>query len=486
MKSKKIASQPKCAYSRRVFILCCLMLAQKIFFLMCMKPHNKIIPNIMAGLTVSFVALSLGAAFGILSGRGAFAGMLSAALIAFVTSAFGGTRIQCSGPTGPMTAVTAVLVATAFDQSALLGTNADHFINLGILLGGVFMIVFGILRLGKYVTLIPNVVISGFMNGIAIIIWLDQIKRIFGLAGKTAIAGPLWQNIALMLAACGLVFGANFVIKKIFPRIAGLLSGTLVTLILLTVIAAIFFPLVERVALASSLKSFGDVATLLSTQFPTEWSPKIFFAVLPFALQLAILGYLDSLMTALVIDKMTKEKTRNNKELIAQGLSNSIVAFVGGIPGAQATIRSVLIVRENATMRLAGIMVGVFALVEMIVFQDIVSMIPQAVFAGILLKVGYDVFDWLPLRLYAKELRQMSTKLFNNFFSRHDDEKIFVTNRELLMILGTTAVTVFFDLNMAVGVFTAIFYLHNKVLFRQIPMRDLKSQIETEGFADER
>ncbi len=451
-----------------------------------MKKQAGILQNMMAGLTVSFVALSLGAAFGILSGRGAFAGMLSSAMIAFVTSIFGGTRVQCSGPTGPMTAVTAVLVATAYDQAAITGVSADHFINLGILLGGVIMILFGIFRLGKYVTLIPNVVVSGFMNGIAIIIWLDQFKQVFGFGGKTPIAGPLWENLVLMIGGCALVFISNSLIKKLFPRIAGLLSGTLASLIILTITAALFLPEAGRVELAASLKSIDDVTMLLSTQIPTEWTVAALLAVFPFALQLAILGYLDTLMTALIIDKMTKEKTKSDKELVAQGISNGLVSLVGGIPGAQATIRSVLMVKENATMRLAGIMVGVFALVEMILFQDVVSMIPRAVFAGILLKVGYDVFDWLPLRLYLKEIRQAPLLIFRDVLSRHDDEKIFVTNREILMIVGTTAVTVFFDLNMAVGVFTVIFYLHNRLLFRSNPMRDLRPEIETEAFADER
>lgn len=452
-----------------------------------MSAKKAVVQNIVAGLTVSFIALSLGAAFGILSGRGAFVGMLSSAIIATITSLLGGTRIQCSGPTGPMTAVTATLVALAHDTAitATPGLNPDHLVNIGILLGGLIMIVFGILRLGKYISLVPNVVISGFMNGIAIIIWLDQIKRIFGLGGKTAISGDLGQNILVVAASVFFVFFFQWFMQKTTSKVAGLFSGTLMTLIFMTFVSYIFFPDIERVSLTGSLTGVGDVIALISSQIPTEWSLPIILIVLPFAVQLAILGYLDTLMTSLIIDKMNKEKTRANKELVAQGVANSLVAFIGGIPGAQATIRSVLMIKEKASLRLAGVLVGVFALIEIVIFQDLVNLIPQAVFAGILFKVGYDVFDWLPLKLYMKEIQRGPAKLLRHFFSRHDEEKIFVTNREMIMIIGTTLVTVWFDLNAAVALFTVLFYLHNKVLVKHNPMRDLKPKVETETFAGE-
>ena len=180
---------------------------------------------------------------------------------------------------------------------------------------------------------------------------------------------------------------------------------------------------------------------------------------------------------------MSGEKTKQNKELFAQGLANGAISFVGGIPGAQATIRSVLMLKENASLRLSGIMVGVFILLEMILFQDLINMIPKAVFVGVLIKVGYDVFDFKPLRLYAKGVAKKRAMMFKRFFSRHDDESIFVTNRELLMILGSAIITVTFDLNIAVASFTFIFYLHNKVFNRKNPMRDLVPEIETDAFA---
>jgi SulP family sulfate permease len=448
---------------------------------------KEVLNNIMPAITVSFVALSLGAAFGILSGRGAFAGMISSAIIAIITSLFGGTRIQCSGPTGPMTAVIATLVGIAYDQKIeqLNGFNPEHFINIAIIMSGIILIIMGILKLGKYIKFIPNVVISGFMNGIAVIIWADQISKVFGLGEKKSFSGSMFENLTLLIVSVLLVFLIPMITKKIMPRYVSILSATFITIMLLSAVSVSLKLNVEYVQLSSSLKSFNDFANLVSINIPRGFNWKIILFALPFSIQLAILAYLDTLMTSLVVDKMTKENTKQNKELMAQGLGTTLVAFVGGISGAQATIRSVLMIKENATLRLAGVMVGIFALVEMILFQDMINNIPQAVFAGILMKVGYDVFDWLPLRLYVKNLLKSPSNMFNNFFSRHDDELIFVTNREMIIIIGTTFVTIFFDLNVAVALFTALFYVHNKLLVKNNPMRDLKPVTETSTMSEE-
>lgn len=451
------------------------------------EKKNELLKNILAGLTVSFVALSLGAAFGLLSGRGAFAGMISAAVIATVTSIFGGTRIQCSGPTGPMTAVTAVLVAVANDAFAISfpDISPDHFITITLLLTAGFFLIFGALRLGKFISFIPNVVISGFMNGIAIIIWLDQLKRIFGFGGKEAFFGPLSHNLLLVFLSVGIVSLFPVVTKRFMPKYASILSATFISIITVSVFAHVLHFNVEHVELHQAIESFGDFTALVVSQIPTHWSWGVVAMALPFALQLAVLGYLDTLMTALVIDKMTKEKTKQNKELVAQGIATGAVALLGGVPGAQATIRSVLLVNEKATLRLAGILVGVFAFIEMFLFQDLINLIPQAVFAGILFKVGYDVFDWQPMRIYFKEITREPLKLLHNFFSRHDDEPIYVTNREMMIILGTAVITVLWNLNAAVAFFTVLFYAHNFVFNKRNPMRDLKPVLETEPFGDE-
>ncbi len=448
---------------------------------------GEVVKNIIIGLTVSFVALSLGAALGILSGRGAFAGMFSAGVIALVTSILGGTRVQCSGPTAPMSAVTATVVAFAFEQriATLPGVNPDHFINIVIILSGVILLLMSVFRLGKFISLIPNVVISGFMSGIALLIWVDIGKSIFGLGGKAPIGGPIYMNLLIAVATTAMMFLLPPLVKRFMPAFSSYLPGTLLAIVIMTLLANVFALPVAHVELSESINSLAAFGKIIDSQIPTDWSMHIILTALPFALQLALLCYLDTLLTSLVVDKMTNEKTSQNKELFAQGIANSLVALFGGIPGAQATIRSVLMVKENATLRLAGIFVGLFAIVEMLIFQDLISLIPNAVFAGVLIKVGYDVFDFEPLQIYAKELFIFKGKLFDNMFSRHDEEDIFVTNREIIMVLGTAAVTVLFSLNVAVGGFTVLFYLHNKLLVVKNPMRDLMPEFETNAMLQE-
>jgi SulP family sulfate permease len=442
---------------------------------------ETIIREALVGLIVSFVALSLGASLGILSGRGAFVGMLSAGIIAVITSALGGTRVQCSGPTAPMSAVSATVVAFAVGKLADQASHVipDHFINTVFILTGIFLLIMAILRVGRFILLVPNVVISGFMNGIAVLIWLSQLKKIFGIGETIPFSGSTWLNLIVVLATLAVIFTFPKISQKLFPKIAHFLSPTLMSIVLVTALVHLSGISIEFVSLRTEIHSLGDFLQFVNGQFPTDLSLTILIIALPFALQLAMLCYLDTLLTSLVVDKMTKEKTLQNKELMAQGIANSTVGLLGGIPGAQATIRSVLMIKEGATLRLAGILVGVFVLIEMVLFQDFISLIPEAVFAGILFKVGYDVFDWLPMRLYFKELYKETSKLLHDFFSRHDDEPIYVTNREMLMIVGTTLVTVFFDLNIAVISFTLLFYLVNKVISPNNPIRDLAVDIET-------
>lgn len=437
--------------------------------------------NLMAAVTVSFVALSLGAAFGVLSGRGAFAGMISAAMIAAITSALGGTRIQCSGPTGPMTTVMAAVVGYAGTDfaRAFPGANTDHFLNLALLMTAGLTLAAAALRLGRFITAIPNVVISGFMNGIAIIIWRDQFVRLFGTDARPGLAGGMATNLAIAALTTLLVFTIPLVASRVVSRFASLVSGTFFAIVSMTAATSLLGLDVERVSLAASIHSLSDFTDLVAAQIPREISWPLVAAALPFAMQLTVLGYLDTLMTSLVIDKMTGERTRPDKELAAQGVAHAAVACVGGIAGAQATIRSVLIVKEGATWRIAGVLVGVLALVEMLAFQDLIKQIPQAVFAGVLIKVGYDVFDWLPLRIYARRFRSSQAP------APLDPNAQRVDTLEIVFILGTALTTVLYDLNVAVAAFTSAFYLYNRVLRPNDPIPDLLFATETEAFSDQ-
>ena len=440
----------------------------------------ELIQNLTAGLTVSFVAISLGAAFGVLSGRGAFAGILSAGVIAFITALFGGTRIQCSGPTAPMTAVTVLLVAFAGDQllTQLPQADTNRFINMVLVLTGGIMVLAALLRLGRFIMLVPKTVISGFMNGIAILIWVDQVKKLFGLGGKDQIEGPLAINLGVAVCTLVLVFVVPRLVKSYLPKARLLFPGTIVAIVLMTCTVQLLKWDIQFITLNEQLTSIDDLTALVSDNLPNQWSWDLILLGLPFAAQLAMLAYLDSLLTALVVDKKLKEKTgstertNQNRELAAQGVANAAVSLFGGIPGAQATIRSVLILNENATLRLAGVSVGVFVAIEMVLFQGYLNLIPQAVFTGILFKVGYDVFDWPPVVAYLKGFGGAGLPGGDRV---PQATGLQVAHWDMLFIGGTALVTLLVNLNVAVISFTVLFYL----IRLATPLPDLHVQEET-------
>jgi len=430
-----------------------------------------------AGLTVSFVAMSLGAAFGVQSGRGPLPGILSAGFIALITALLGGTKVQCSGPTAPMTAVTMVLTKAVFEESAVdQYCSGDEicqakFVNLAIVLTGLMLITAGVLRAGKIITFVPKIVISGFMNGIAVSIWWGEVAKIYGLkAGKDPVGGGMLLNTFVMLATTSIIFGLPILLSKTgMPVLKKIFPGTLVAIVFMT--AVCLATGVERVAVGEPLNSFSSVTDLFVRNFPNDWRGGLIMKALPFAANLTLLCYLDTLLTSLVMDQKVDEKytegnrwakTSQNQELCAQGVANGFVALFGGIPGAQATIRSVLILNEGACTRIAGTCVGVFAILELIALQSLVGKIPQAVFSGVLLKVGYDVFDYEPISSFVKHtiLRK----------GHPGGDVPVVSFIDMVFILGTTLVTIFVNLNIAVVSFTVAFYLGRLV---RIPIPDM-------------
>jgi len=454
---------------------------------------DLVITECLAALTVSFVAISLGAAFGAMSGRGALAGIMSAGIISLFTGLFGGTRIQCSGPTGPMTAISSVLISKVYldgivcddtpsveydDDISELTMHCrlynDKFVNMAFTIMCIFLFIMAVLRLGSLCTLVPKLVISGFMNGIAFIIWINEFCKIFGLNGKPQLTGPLFANALVILVTLLMVFRMgnviNWLVKKAeekcdekVVKCAGvakkMLPTTLLTMLLMTIFVSIgelFTPgsKIQRVTMGASITSGSDISNMLVRNFPDQWTGGDILIALPFAANLAMLAYLDSLLTSLVVDKMVQEKfhtdeiTKQNKELAAQGFANLLSTLFGGIPGAQATIRSVLIINENASTRAAGVLVGIFVLMEMVVLQDAIALIPSAVFSGILIKVGSDVLAWVPLTTYFTQIRM----------EPHKQE---ISHIQMWgYITGTTIVTAAGYLNLAVGIFTIAYYVH--------------------------
>lgn len=422
------------------------------------------IRDLLAGLTVSFAAISLGAAFGVMSGKGALAGMLGAAIIPVITSLFGGTRLQASGPTGPMTAVAALLIAKAHDTfpDPLM---AGQFITFTVILSGVIMILLGILRAGHLIKYVPNAVVLGFMNGIAFLIWYDQAVKLFGWNEKAALGGGVLLNLTLIIGTLIFIFGLPALLKRagIPAQVRIFFSPVLLSIIVASAFTVITGLPVQSVELGGSLGSFSEFIEFVKSGIPTSsmFTQEIFLLALPLAGQLALLGYLDSLLTSLVIDRLTGEKTKRNKELVAQGLSNSVSSIIGGLPGAQATIRSVLLLKEGAQTRAAGVMVGLFAFLFILFFGQWIALIPAAVFTAVLLKAGWDVCERDFVRAYVKG---KWWKSYNRNF-------------QALLILVTTVITVVFDLNVAVVAGTVLYYAG--IYFMKIHnLRDVEDVLE--------
>ncbi len=405
----------------------------------------KIVQNSLAALTTSIVALTLGAALGMLSGRGAFAGMISAAIFPLIACTFGGTRVKVSGPTAPMSAMMAVVVAHALSNPAL----SDAFVSTVLYMTALLLALAGLFRTGRFIDLVPRVVVSGFMTGIGVLVWLSQTKNVFGKVFCKNYTSPNWQTIALTAFTLAVIF--------LSPKILRRVPGTLTAMVAVTGVYVLFPQWFPNAPAVGALKA-GSFSI-----FIPDLRPIALLHALPYALELAFLCYLDTLLTSLVIDIVMKEKTKRDKELGAQGLATFCVALIGGIPGAQATIRSYMIIKEGATERFAGILVGLFVLVELFVLKSVIAVMPQALFAGILLKVGYDVVDWEPLRLYVrrywwKKRTVEERRSVPDVIEAAKRQDMFVGHLEAFLILATTAITVFVDLNIAVFFFTIVFF----------------------------
>lgn len=332
------------------------------------------------GVTAGIVALPLALAFGEASGAGPIAGLWGAIFVGFFASLFGGTPTNVSGPTGPMVVVFAGVFASLTGNPALVFS--------AVILAGVLQILFGIMRLGQYIRLVPYPVISGFMSGIGCIIIALQFARLFGhepenggtipalTAIPGAIADPNLAALAIGLVTLGVVFFWP-------PKLGKFLPGALAALIIGTLLSLVF----------KGSPVLGDIPTGLPSFIMPEFSRDTFLIVIEAAFILAILGAVDSLLTSLVADNMTRTRHDSEKELIGQGIGNTVAGFFGAIPGAGATMRTVVNIRSGGTTKIAGIIHALVLLAIVLSLSPLAAQIPHAVLAGILVKVGYDIID---------------------------------------------------------------------------------------------
>ena len=371
--------------------------------------------DFFGGLTAGIVALPLALAFGVASGFGAVAGLYGAIAVGFIAALCGGTPTQISGPTGPMTVIfAATAIAFPGDPAAVMSV---------VFLAGLFQILLGYLKVGIFVRYIPYPVISGFMSGIGVIIILLQLNPLLGVAGVNAplaavmelpraIGSLGWPSLGLGLLTVAILFVTPASISRTIPSpLIALAIGTLLTVTLKLPVATI-----------------GEIPTGLpepEIPLPALASlPKI----LPMAMALALLGTIDSLLTSVVADSMTKTRHDSNRELFGQGLGNMAAALIGGLPGAGATMRTVVNIKAGGTRKFSGMIHSCLLAAVLLGLGPLAALIPLPVLAGILLKVGIDILDYRLLRMVNRIPRQ-----------------------DLAVMITVFAITVFIDLIAAVG-----------------------------------
>lgn len=383
-------------------------------------PMNALRGDVFGGLTAGIIALPLALAFGVASGAGAAAGLYGAIALGLFAAIFGGTRTQVSGPTGPMTVVMASAVA-AF-------TGDFGAVCLVVLLSGLLQVLFGVFRLGGFVKFIPYPVISGFMNGIGVIIILLQIQPLLGCHSASS---PLLAAVGLPEAvmnmnpyALGLAAATMAIVFLTPARISRVVPSPLIALISMSLVAyACKLPVPTIGTIPSGLPDFH-----MPTLAFEHWS-----RIVTLALALAVLGTIDTLLTSIVADSMSSDKHNSNRELIGQGIGNMMASFIGGLPGAGATMRTVVNIKAGGTTRLSGVIHALFLMAVMLGLGPLTACIPLAVLAGILVKVGVDILDYKLLRLLSK-----------------------APKADLLVMFAVFGITVFVDLIVAVGVGVAL------------------------------
>jgi SulP family sulfate permease len=350
--------------------------------------------DLLGGLVAGIVALPLALAFGVQSGLGAIAGLYGAIAIGILAAIFGGTATQASGPTGPMTVVTAALVTAAINFAGSL-ENALGIIILTFLLGGAFQILFGLLNIARYVRFLPYPVISGFMSGVGLIIVLLQIYPFVGVSSPSTTLGVITEIPRLIEYFNWAAFGLGILtvlIYYLFPRLTKVIPSALVALVgasLVGYFLQLDVPLIGDIPSGLPSLQIGEILTIDSAAY---------LLILEFALILAMLGSIDSLLTSVIADNITKTKHNSNRELIGQGIGNMAAAVFGGIPGAGATKGTVVNIKAGGRTRLSGTIHGLFLLAVLLGVGQLAAFIPLPVLAGILIPIGLNIIDYKGFR----------------------------------------------------------------------------------------
>ena len=391
-----------------------------------LKHYSKqtFISDLMAGIIVGIVALPLAIAFGIASGVSPEKGIITAIIAGFIISFLGGSKVQIGGPTGAFIVIVYGIIAQYGEKGLIVAT----------IMAGVLLILLGLFKLGTIIKFIPYPIVVGFTSGIAVTIFTTQIKDLFGMTTESVPAEFLekwacyFQHIGTIDPYSTAVGILSIVIIFVTPRFSKKIPGSLIAIVVMTI--AVF--LLKRYAGITSIETIGDrfqiKASLPGVAVP-EMSWEVIKSLFPAAVTIAVLGAIESLLSATVADGVTGDKHDSNQELLAQGAANIVTPFFGGIPATGAIARTMTNINNGGKTPVAGLIHAVVLLLILLCLGPLTKHIPMACLAGVLVVVAYNMSEWRTFRALMSNPKS-----------------------DVAVLLTTFLLTVLFDLTVAIEV----------------------------------
>lgn len=379
----------------------------------CLKTYDKktFTSDLMAGIIVGIVALPLAIAFGIASGVTPEKGIITAIVAGLVISLFGGSKVQIGGPTGAFI----IIIYGIIQKYGFEG------LTIATLMAGLFLVLFGLLRLGTIIKYIPYPIVVGFTSGIAVTIFTTQIKDLFGLTLPSNPSdfiekwGVYLQNFNTIDPWCALIGVASVVVIAVTPRFSKKIPGSLIAIILMTIVAL----LLKNFAGVLSIETIGDRFSI-SNELPAAQVPDMNWETIKSlvspAITIAILGSIESLLSATVADGVIGDHHDSNTELVAQGLANIASPLFGGIPATGAIARTMTNINNGGKTPVAGIIHAVVLLLIFLFLMPLAKYIPMACLAGVLVVVSYGMCGWRSFLELMKNPKSDVTVLLITFF----------------------------------------------------------------------
>lgn len=409
--------------------------------------------DIFGGVTTAIISLPLALAFGVASGAGAEAGLWGAIMVGFFAAIFGGSTTLISEPTGPMTVIMTAILTSMMAKYPETGMAMSFTV---VIMAGAFQIVLGTLKLGKYITLMPYSVISGFMSGIGVILIILQLSPLLGhsappggVVGTLSELPSILANVELGELFLGLL---TLAVLFYFPKqYRKYVPAQLVALVAITLLSVILFD-------TDSIRRIGEIPAGLPSLVIPHFNTEMFTTMVIDALVLGTLGCIDTLLTAVIGDSLTRKEHDSDKELRGQGIANMISGFFGALPGAGATMGTVTNIQVGARSPVSGIVRALVLALVVLVAGGLTEPIPMAVLAGIAVYVGFNILDW-------------------SFIQRAHK----VSVQGMLIMYGVMLLTVFVDLIVAVGLGV---FISNIIIIEQLS-REQARKVKAISDADE-